>query len=346
MATEKDAPHRRERRQIPLQPLLVAGAAFGLGATGGILLQSVLCKQNEALSAAGVVSFVFTVALGGAAIVLAIVTLVLSRQAEDALTRRSDEGTRLQNEAFLRTADVLARIQTSTGVTEKRIEDIVSGRTNVIVQEAFDKTIRKGGGLSTKQVAELKESLAGSLKAELVPLLKQAPDAAEAQLHEMEKVQGARGHMDHEWREYRGGVVAALRAAHDFTILSEAEGDYGAELSEDFWDVVAVAGGRRIAFDIHTREQVVNPAGGLYLDFKSRRVRRDSVGRIALQAVRDKVDMVLVVFDEDVRSEPTVRDFMVDMQELATPTWSATLLFGQPDEIITQLRVAVAERAG
>lgn len=60
------------------------------------------------------------------------------------MIQRSDESIQLQNEVFQKTTDALQRIESSTGVTEKRIEDIISGRAGDL-----SKTIAKG--VSEKQ---------------------------------------------------------------------------------------------------------------------------------------------------------------------------------------------------
>lgn len=54
---------------------------------------------------------------------------------------RSDESIRLQNEVFVRTTDALQRIESSTGVTEKRIEDMISGQAGLISQRVADRAV-------------------------------------------------------------------------------------------------------------------------------------------------------------------------------------------------------------
>lgn len=156
MATDPAEPSRKTKKNLPVWLLVTILVTLAVGVVIGLLLQNVLSSQQVSLSGPGLISFVFTVALGASAIILAIITMFLSRQAEDALIKRSDEGIRLQTDVFVRTTEVLSTIQTSTGVTEKRLEDLITGRANIIAQEIIDKPFRGKSELDDETIEKLK----------------------------------------------------------------------------------------------------------------------------------------------------------------------------------------------
>ncbi len=117
-----------------------------------------------AFSVTGIISFVFGVALSSASIVLAVAAISLGRASERTMVERSDESIRLQNEVFVKTTDALARIESSTGVTEKRIEDIIAGRAGAIAERLVEH--RQIGPQTREEIEnEIKESLRAELTA-------------------------------------------------------------------------------------------------------------------------------------------------------------------------------------
>ena len=108
------------------------------------------------------IGFVLSVILSGASIVLAITAIALGKYSELAIMHRSDESIRLQNEVFVKTTDAPQRIESSTGVTEKRIEDIISGRVGDISQQIAEMAIG-GGKYRTRDPRNLEENIRKSL---------------------------------------------------------------------------------------------------------------------------------------------------------------------------------------
>src|SRR5262249_30079304 len=110
--------------------------AYLLGLVTHLLARNFFSGQPLTFSTPELINFVLSVLLSGASIFLAIAAIALGRFSEQAIIDRSDESIRLQNEVFQKTTDALQRIESSTGVTEKRIEDIISGRVGDLSQRA------------------------------------------------------------------------------------------------------------------------------------------------------------------------------------------------------------------
>lgn len=108
---------------------------FILGMASALLTLNSENNASTTFSTTEIIGFVLSVILSGSSIVLAISAIVLGRSSEKAVIERSDESIRLQNEVFIKTTEALQRIEASTGVTEKRIEDIISGRVGDISHE-------------------------------------------------------------------------------------------------------------------------------------------------------------------------------------------------------------------
>lgn len=328
---------------IPTWLLVTVLIAFAFGLTAGLMLQTILLKDQVTLSPVSVISFVFTVALGGASIILAIITMALSRQAEEALTRRSDEGIRLQNDVFVRTNEVLSRIQTSTGVTEKRIEDIISGRTAVIAQEVLDKSLHGKSRLSSDVVERIKGELAESLRSELVPLVAAGPAATIQRLHEMEEAQKKRLEASQRWSQYRKAVVEAVGKLRGAKLVCEAEGNVAADTQEDFWDAVFLADGKRIALDIHTGEQVEAPYGTYRAWAENPKEAEVFANRIAWRAYQDNLDAVFLVWNEDVSQEKGARS-VARALEVVKKDFRLHILVGSAGEVFSSVEAALLEK--
>lgn len=120
---------------ISLRLLTALLFAFFLGGASYAILLNALNKELTTFSTTSLIGFVISILLSGASIILAIVAIILGKSSEDAMTTRSDSSIHLQNQIFQRTIDALQRIESSTGVTEKRVEDIIAGRVASVSQK-------------------------------------------------------------------------------------------------------------------------------------------------------------------------------------------------------------------
>jgi len=147
---------------IPLSAIVIAVIAFVIGILVTLLFLRILQPLPESFSASGLITLIFGIALSAAAIVLAVVAISLGKASEQAMIERSDDSIRLQNEVFVRTTDALQRIESSTGVTEKRIEDIISGRVGAISERIVDRLV-DDRGIRTKSRKDIEKEVRESV---------------------------------------------------------------------------------------------------------------------------------------------------------------------------------------
>lgn len=312
MDTKEQHPPAAKTAAVPVAYVICVVVAFALGLVVGLVWKNALEKRGITLSTPSLISFVITVALGSASTVLALVAIAISRSSEAALVRRSEEGIRLQNEVFTRTTEVLSGIQASTGVTEKRIEDIISGRASVIVTEAVDRALpRQRGALPRQALDKVKKDIAESLRAELLPLVSRSPAAAAARLAEAEARQEEQKQIEQHWSEFRQSITDRLASLGDVKVISAGEGDISSEDPSAFWDAVCEVSGRRVAIDVHTRDQVL-----LQLPWAGNpEETADYVRRLTWRVVRDNLSLAFIVLDKDAWSEEGPRELAAMLGE-------------------------------
>lgn len=154
-----------QHQGISYRALFIGILSFIAGAAALLIFTSAVGAAQVAFSVTGIISFVFGVALSSASIVLAVAAISLGRASERTMVERSDESIRLQNAVFVKTTDALARIESSTGVTEKRIEDIIAGRAGAIAERLVE---HRRTGPQTRE--EIENEIKESLRAELTTL--------------------------------------------------------------------------------------------------------------------------------------------------------------------------------
>jgi len=143
--------------------------SFSLGLIVALLMSNSQNSEITNFTSTELVGFVLSVILSGASIVLAIAAIALGKSSEQAVINRSDESIRLQTEVFTKTTDALQSIKSSTGVTEKRIEDIISGRagdiSRQIAESVSDETA--SGNIDVKELEEkIRKSITGTMEKE------------------------------------------------------------------------------------------------------------------------------------------------------------------------------------
>lgn len=149
--------------------------AFSLGCVTSLFFVTSDPKPTV-FSTSELIGFVLSVILSAAGIVLSVSAIALGKFSELAMIQRSDESIKLQNEVFIKTTDALQRIQASTGVTEKRIEDIISGRVGDLSHRIVE-TVKERG--SVADPAQLEKDISNSLQQALRSLNR--PAVAERQ---------------------------------------------------------------------------------------------------------------------------------------------------------------------
>ena len=126
--------------------LIVFMLAFVLGITSILIAKNYLQSEIINLSTLDLLNFVFSIVLSASAIVLSITAIILSKNSEQSISRQNNESKNLQNEIFSHTIEVLSKIQSSSGITEKRIDDI---------SKRIDDIPRRTGGGREKEIKEI-----------------------------------------------------------------------------------------------------------------------------------------------------------------------------------------------
>lgn len=336
----------RERKLAVRNPARVTVLAlinwiviFALGIVAGILYGNSMHEQGVSLSTPSVISLFFTVALGAASIVLAVIAISLSRNAEDAIIQRSDEGLHLQNEVFLRTNEVLMKIQSSTGVTEKRIEDIIAGRTGAIAQEAVERSLDKDRvSLSPAELMKIRTELAESLRQEIRPLLTDSSSPglvySDAQSMHARDIRGSDIRV--QFSAFKGQLIEKLKMLPSVSRLNRGQGKPSGRSKEEFWDATCVIDGKLIGICVFIGNHFMDPAGSFYywqLDAE----RAISFARsLVIRIQEDEIDLAILACDTDLSMIANVSAVFSNVQS-SVGAQRFHFIFGALDDIIKRL---------
>ena len=163
--------------------------AFGLGSISALALHFLFYGRVVQLSPDTFITLVFTIAIGAASLILALLAINYGRVSEKVMTERADKSIEiqmslfqksldLQTQLFDKTMSTLESIGRSTGVTEQRLGDIhslfqnpavlkqIAGRA---VEETASELSKKSkeGVKETQTEAQLAEHLTKSIVREL-----------------------------------------------------------------------------------------------------------------------------------------------------------------------------------
>jgi hypothetical protein len=215
--------------------------------------RNVLQAEQIQFSTLSLIAFLFSIILSGASIVLAISAIMLGKNSEIAMIQRTDESIRLQNEVFAKTTDALQRILSSTGVTEKRLEDIISGRVGVISQKIAEIADRGSTAKDTKQlVKEIQESILRQLSPETV-----SPQVDEEVRRLLEQSKS--------YEVFHSRVLSVFANQHGFTAHKLGSGKFEGE-TDQLFDAIYMIGDKRIGVSALSESHLKTVFEGSYLD--------------------------------------------------------------------------------
>lgn len=117
--------------------------AFVLGIVSILIFKNYINAETINFSTLDLVNLIFSIGLSASSIVLAITAIILSKNSEHVIIRQSTESKDLQNEIFTKTIGVLGKIESSTGINEKRIDDISKAVVNLPRHTGADKGERE-----------------------------------------------------------------------------------------------------------------------------------------------------------------------------------------------------------
>jgi len=310
----------RPARQVSFGLLAGLLGAFVGGAVTILLAQNILSKEALTFSTTGLIGFLFGVALAAASTVLSIAAILLGKASEHAMIDRSDVSIGLQNQVFAKTTEALSRIESSTGVTEKRIEDIISGRAGELSRVIAERISSEGG--KSPSPAALEREIRESLLSQLSPGvgLQTAARLASRQQSEEEA--------NKAYRKFQNDLLIGI--ANSGAVKSEKIGDGSWKgLGNDLFDGVFLRGDQRVAVSTFTTHA---PLANTHVD---------AFNRFLLSAAREldtgNYGSVIIAFDGALNPEGPYRTTYKEVASLLKPeVVSKILLVDGPDSSALQ----------
>ncbi|MBC8029755.1 MAG: hypothetical protein H7Z16_06555 [Pyrinomonadaceae bacterium] len=224
--------------------------SFIAGVVAALILRNILSSESIVFSTTSLISFLFGIALSAASIVLAVVAIALGKSSERVMIDRSDQSITLQNEVFIKTTEALGRIESSTGVTEKRIEDIISGRAGAISHRIADRLAESKGTATPKSRKSIEEEVKQSLIEEFSV---ERRKKYEAEVAEKEKV---RQQALEKYTAFRDAVLQNISKEPSVMVLKLEPGKFDSE-GNDLVDGVFEIREQKIAVDVISTALIV-----------------------------------------------------------------------------------------
>lgn len=340
--TEGQIQKEEGRSELSMRPVK-APKSISYGQLGGIVLaliagvvitlicQNVTKSENISFSTVSLVTFLFSIALVGASIVLAITAIALGKASERAMIERSDESIRLQNEVFLKTTDALQRIESSTGVTEKRIEDMISGRAGIISQEVAERALsdKLVSGPTRKQ---LEEEIRRSIMKEFSTATKKIPKKFEDE--QFKKFDEA--NMD--YRKFQETILLGLANSTNLKAEKIGDGNYKSS-KEGLVDGVFVSDGLKFAVSTFPTKEILKD-GFLhgFSAFIERLIHEISQGTFA---------GVFLAFDDGLTEDSEFNKQFKQAKTLFREDIADKLFMvsGSPEEMIKHILVTIGKKS-
>ena len=304
--------------------------ALVLGVVLTLLFQNSASSEKISFSTLSLMGFLFSIALSAASIVLAIAAISLGKNSEKAMIDRSDESIRLQNDVFLKTTEALQRIEASTGVTEKRIEDIISGRAGDISQKLAEQLVHSSSlkGHDEKSLAnDIRQSILDELSEERK---KQRKEEQIRKKKEQEKAL-------EEYQKFQDTILLFLTNEATTKALKIGDGSYTAE-KEGLVDGLFDSSGKKFA--ICTFSTVDFFESQLLKGFD------EFIRKIASEILDGTFDELFLVFDNPLDDDHKFMKLFKNTTRLMQPDIAGKLhvLGGKPDEISKKIIKIVSSK--
>jgi hypothetical protein len=227
---------KTEQNSIKYSQLATILIVFILGMVTALLFLNYKNLERMEFSTLELIGFVFSFVLGSAGLVLSINAIQLGRSSEDAIVKRNDESIKIQNEVFQKTIEVLGRIESSTDVTEKRIEDIIAGRVGQIAEK-----------LSTSNLSD-RDKIESELKKSLLEEV--TPEEREKQLERKKEREAART----RYNKYHEMLLLEFSNTKELEVLKlSGHGSYD-KTGVGLFDGLFKISGKKIGISIFSEE--------------------------------------------------------------------------------------------
>jgi len=216
---------KKEDNSISYKLLITIMISFIIGMISILIIENYVSSEKIEFSTLGLIGFIFSIIFAGSSIVLAITAINLGRSSEQAMIDRSERSIEIQNEVYIRTTEALKKIEASTGVTEKRIEDIIAGRVGDIATRLVDSNI-----VTEKDKDRLETELKKSISKEVT----------QEEIQERNDKAMYRLELDKKYDTYKTEVLLNLTNLEKIKCLRMSEGSYiqtGEKLLDGLFDV-------------------------------------------------------------------------------------------------------------
>lgn len=216
-----------------------------------LFVMKVFSISSESFTSSELISFLFGIALSAASTVLAIVAISLGKSSEQAMMDRSDESIKIQNEVFVKTIEALQRIESSTGVTEKRIEDIISGRAGAISDKIAEKLI-EDRSIKSKNKAAIRKDVQQSIFEGLSSQENENMDLKREELvRKLKEESEKRSAAEREYQKFHDEVLLGITNSKKVKTIKIGDGAFD-EMGDDLFDGIFEVNAKRVAVSTFT----------------------------------------------------------------------------------------------
>ena len=259
-------------------------------------------SKNEQInfSTIELISFVVSLLLSAASLVLAIMAINLGKSSEKVMLDRNDETFKLQNEVFAKTIEALSRIESSTGVTEKRIEDIISGRAGDIAERLVDDKVVNRRNKSVIQ-EEIKNSLLGEISA----------DERKLQREKQAEKRKLTAEATSRYDKFKNDILLSLSNAENTKTLRIGEGVFTGD-KEELLDGLFQFSNFKIGICTFSGEAILSER------FLSQSMD-EFINKLSLELTNKTFDKVLLIFDSETETTEHYKSALEKIKTLMKP---------------------------
>ncbi|WP_019606044.1 hypothetical protein [Teredinibacter turnerae] len=293
---------------ISYKQLGIIVGSFILGLIAALLISNSQAATQTNFTTTELIGFVLSVILSGASIVLAISAIALGKISEQSVIERSDESIRLQNEVFIKTTEALQRIEASTGVTEKRIEDIISGRVGDIshqVAEIASRHSRQSPAATKALEEEIRQSLIQQINSE----------GREERRALIAKKRKAKESMEEKYQKIHEKLLLGIGNLDGISIEKIGHGTLGDD-EGDVFDGVFKKGEKRFAVSTFRPDVSISSI-------------QSFVTSVAEQSIKQDISNVFFIFFSDEEFERESIDSLIEAKSVLKDELSEKLLFSE-----------------
>ena len=280
---------KTKENSIKYTTLIMIILSFTLGTVTTLVVLKATISNPETFSITGLIGFLFGIALSGASIVLAITAIALGKSSERVMTERSDESIRIQNEVFMKTTDALQRIEASTGVTEKRIEDIISGRAGALSYEIAE-IASKGTGLKDRKALEMK------IKDSILREIRHSPSLQDTENKRQEIIERAE-----RYDQFLNKITLAFTNSKNIIAEKIGSGSFSG-VGFDLFDGVYALNGKSFAvaaIGSNQKEKFV--------------AKSDYIIKISEEISKGKIEKVYIIVDDDIETAAKFKELVQEL---------------------------------